>query len=134
MHSRDKAFVIVFALVVVTACAKPQHAQPTKAPDAVAAPAPVAARAGAPIAISVTEAGFQPDKIEVMHGVATTLVFTRKTDETCAKEVVVDTGAEKITKSLPLNQPVEIVAIFPKSGELGYACGMNMVTGVVTVH
>jgi plastocyanin domain-containing protein len=86
------------------------------------------------IPINVTTAGFEPAKVTVQKGVATTLIFTRTADDTCAKSVVIDTGAEKITKDLPLNQPVEIGATFPKAGELQYQCGMSMVSGVITVQ
>lgn len=87
------------------------------------------------IAINVTEAGFEPASVTVKKGVATTLVFTRKTEKTCAKEVVLHvTKADTIKKDLPLDTPVEIAATFPEAGKLDYACGMNMVTGVITVQ
>ena len=86
------------------------------------------------VAIAVTENGFEPAKVAVKKGVATTLVFTRKTDATCAKAVVIPVGDQKITKDLPLNQPVEIAVTFPQAGDIQYACGMDMVHGVVTVQ
>ena len=85
--------------------------------------------------VTVTENGFEPDKLTVPRGKPVTLVFTRKTDKTCAKEVVLDTGdGQRIKKDLPLDTPVELVATFPTAGELKYACGMDMVTGVLTVQ
>jgi hypothetical protein len=42
-------------------------------------------------------------------GEAVTLVFNRTTEETCAKEVVINHGGDKkIEKALPLNSPVEV--------------------------
>ena len=85
-------------------------------------------------AIAVTENGFEPDDVSVPAAKPVTLVFERKTDVTCAKEVVVDVGDQKIRKDLPLNTPVELAVTFPKAGKLTYACGMDMIKGTVTVQ
>ncbi len=87
------------------------------------------------IQISVTEKGFEPESVEVPSGKPVTLVFTRKTDKTCAKEVILtmDDG-KKIEKALPLDTPVELAATFPKAGKLGYACGMDMIKGTIVVQ
>lgn len=87
------------------------------------------------IDISVTETGFEPTKVSVKKGEEVTLAFTRKTDKTCAKEVVVYVNdKDKVKKTLPLNQVVRVTAMFAKSGELRYVCGMNMVGGVIVVQ
>ena len=86
------------------------------------------------VAIKVTENGFEPANVPVKKGVPTTLVFTRTTDATCAKAVVIPVGDQKITKDLPLNQPVEVAVTFPNAGDVQYACGMDMVHGVLTVQ
>jgi plastocyanin len=84
--------------------------------------------------IAITENGFEPDKVTVMKGEPVELVFTRKTEQTCAMEVLLDTGSKKIRKALPLNKAVTIKTKFTKTGELKYACKMNMFTGTVTVQ
>jgi plastocyanin domain-containing protein len=87
------------------------------------------------IDISVTEVGFEPDKVTVKAGEEVTLAFTRKTDKTCVTEVVLFVNDEdKVEKKLPLNQVVTVDAKFAKAGELGYACGMNMYKGVIVVQ
>ena len=87
------------------------------------------------IDIAVTEAGFEPKKVTVKKGEEVTLAFTRKTDKTCAKEVIVYVNdKDKVEKQLPLNQVVPVTVMFSKSGELGYACGMNMLGGVIVVQ
>ena len=87
------------------------------------------------IDISVTEAGFEPDKVTVKAGEEVTLAFTRKTEKTCVTEVVVYVNdKDKVEKALPLNKVVSVNAKFSKSGELGYACGMNMYKGVIVVQ
>jgi plastocyanin domain-containing protein len=120
------ALALPFALLVA-ACGKKDE---SKAASPSAAPADPSK-----IQIAVTEDGFQPESVEVPAGKPVTLVFTRKTDQTCAKEVVLtmDDG-KKIEKQLPLDTPVELAATFPKAGKLGYACGMDMVKGVIVVR
>ena len=87
------------------------------------------------IEISVTSRGFEPGKIQVTATQPVTLVFTRKTDRTCAKRVVIQLGdGKKIEKDLPLDTAVEVPATFAKKGELAYACSMDMITGVILVQ
>ena len=85
--------------------------------------------------IAVTANGFEPADVKVPAGIPVTLVFERKTDETCAKQVVVDLpDGTKLERPLPLGKPVEIAATFPKAGKIGYACGMDMAHGTLTVQ
>lgn len=87
---------------------------------------------GCPNEIAVTSEGFQPSRISVKRGETVKLVVTRKTDRTCAKEIVVaDYG---IRKALPLNEPVTIELTPRKTGEIRYSCGMNMLSGVLVVE
>jgi plastocyanin domain-containing protein len=60
------------------------------------------------------------------------LVFTRRTDQTCATEVAIP--ALKIKKALPLNTPVTIEYMADKTGELTFTCGMNMIRGALVVQ
>jgi plastocyanin domain-containing protein len=84
------------------------------------------------VEVKVTEQGFVPDEVKVKEGEPLELVVTRTTDQTCAKKIVVkDAG---ISKDLPLNQPVSFALTPQKTGELKYACGMNMLTGVLLVE
>ena len=93
------------------------------------------AKKPARIDISVTTRGFDPDEIKVPARVPVTLVFTRKTDQTCTKSVVItlDDG-KKLERDLPLDKPVEVAVTFPRAGKLGYACSMNMAKGVIFVQ
>jgi plastocyanin domain-containing protein len=91
-----------------------------------------AAPAARTVDLAVTEKGFEPDKVEVKRGEPVHLVVTRKTDATCAKELVIrDQG---IRKELPLNQPVSIEFTPQRAGEIKYACGMGMLAGVLVVQ
>ena len=83
------------------------------------------------IDIAITAEGFSPASVTTEPNVAVELVFTRTTDNTCAKEVVVPDL--KIKKPLPLKEPVSIV-FTPAKRETGFACGMNMFKGKVVVR
>ncbi|NVB82421.1 MAG: copper transporter [Kofleriaceae bacterium] len=87
------------------------------------------------IEITVTKRGFNPDSVNVPAQKPVTLVFTRTTDQTCTKSVVLtmDDG-KKIERELPLDKPVELAVTFPKAGKLGYACSMNMTKGIIVVQ
>jgi len=83
-------------------------------------------------AIAVTDTGFAPATITVPAGKPVTLVVTRTTDQTCAKEIVFpDQG---IRKPLPLNVAVEISLPASPKGEVTYVCGMSMISGKVLVQ
>jgi len=85
--------------------------------------------------ISITKNGFEPGSITVPAKTPVTLVFTRKTEATCTKTIVVTVADGKtIERELPLDKAVEIAATFPKAGKLGYACTMNMNKGTIIVQ
>jgi plastocyanin domain-containing protein len=84
------------------------------------------------VEMAVTAKGFEPARIEVKKGEPLHLVVTRKTDATCAKELVIKD--EGLRKELPLNQSVSFDFTPTKSGEMTYACGMGMITGVLVVQ
>ena len=87
------------------------------------------------IDIAITRSGFEPGNIKVPAKTPVTLAFTRKTDATCAKSVVVTIDDGKtIERELPLDKTVEIPVTFAKAGTLGYACSMHMLKGVIVVQ
>jgi plastocyanin domain-containing protein len=84
------------------------------------------------VEMAVTERGFEPQNIRVKKGEPVTLIITRKTDTTCATEVVID--EHKVNAKLPLNQAVTVTFTPQKSGKLKYGCAMNkMIGGVITI-
>jgi plastocyanin domain-containing protein len=86
------------------------------------------------VEIRVTSSGFTPDNIAVPAAKPVTLVFTRKTESTCAKTIVIPIDGKKIEKTLPLNEPVAVTVTFPKAGQVTYACSMDMVKGTLVVQ
>jgi plastocyanin domain-containing protein len=93
-------------------------------------PAPAAATVRR-VELSVTENGFEPTPVKVSEPLE--LVVTRKTDKTCATDIVVKD--HDIKKALPLNEPVVVAFTPSKTGELRYGCAMDqMVAGVLLVE
>lgn len=86
---------------------------------------------GQDIELSVTEKGFEPNQINVKPGELVTLKVTRKTDSTCATAIQIP--SKKIKKDLPLNKTVSIDLGKLDKGEIRFACGMDMVTGIILV-
>lgn len=83
------------------------------------------------IEIAVTQNGFEPARVRVTKGEPLKLIVTRKTEDTCAKQIVI--SDENIKADLPLNKPVTLSFTPKRTGEITYACGMNMITGVLEV-
>ena len=88
--------------------------------------------AGQRVSIQVTEQGFEPAVVNVKAGQPVTMLVKRTTDHTCATEVVMK--EHNINQPLPLNQEVEITFTPTKSGDLVYACAMDMYKGTVHVE
>jgi plastocyanin domain-containing protein len=83
------------------------------------------------VEMQVTGEGFVPAQIKVKKGEKLRLVITRKTDRTCATEIVIK--GYGINTPLPLDKPVTVELTPKASGEIRYACAMNMIGGVIFV-
>jgi plastocyanin domain-containing protein len=83
------------------------------------------------IAIEAGKGGYKPSRIEARPGESLILVFTRTAEGECLSQIKVADGE---VKELPMNQPVEIPVTAPKSGEIAFACGMDMFSGVIAVN
>jgi len=87
---------------------------------------------GAPVyEVSVTEKGFEPVRVEVAPGSEVVLRFTRKVADTCADAVVVQ--GDPVKHMLPQDKPIEVRLTSPRSGQVRFACGMDMYRGAVVV-
>jgi plastocyanin domain-containing protein len=91
-----------------------------------------AGSANSEVTVAVTDAGFVPAEVTVPKGKPVTLVMTRKTDQTCATEVVFASLNQRY--ALPLNQAVRIPLPTNEARTLDYACGMNMISGKIIVQ
>jgi plastocyanin domain-containing protein len=102
------------------------------APAIAAEKAPATVTAARKIEISVTEDGFVPAEIKVKQGEALALAITRKTDKTCATEIVIKEYG--INQKLPLGKTVTVNLTTKKAGKVRYACAMDMIAGTLVVE
>jgi len=84
------------------------------------------------IHLEVTERGFVPAEAVIQKGEPVTLVVTRKTDQTCATEIVLPKLNQR--HALPLNHPVRIAIPAGVQDTLNYTCGMNMLGGAIVAR
>ncbi|MBZ0235414.1 MAG: cupredoxin domain-containing protein [Deltaproteobacteria bacterium] len=124
---RCELLAIAVALALV-GCEK--KADKPAAPPPPAAPT-VAADGTRSIPINVNDEGFDPAKITAKPGEKLELVFTRRTKSACGAQVKVADGP---VKELAIGEPVTIAITAPPSGQIAFACGMDMMTGVVVVN
>ena len=127
-----RSLVLALVLVAFTGCKKDKDAA-APAP----APAPAVATPTAPtngprkVAVEVNKEGYHPDKIPGKPGEKLDLVFTRTFEAECISQVKTPDG--KLV-DLPMNKPVEVAVTVPQTGEVGFACGMDMFHGVVVAQ
>ena len=81
--------------------------------------------------VSVTAKGFEPARIEVPASQKVVLRFVRKVAQTCADAVEVQ--GDPVRHMLPLDTPIDVTVTAPASGELAFACPMNMYRGAIVV-
>jgi membrane fusion protein, heavy metal efflux system len=82
--------------------------------------------------VVVNEQGYEPAKVTFRAGTPARITFVRTTDKTCGTEVAFP--SLNIKRALPLNEPVVIEFTPAKSGDIAFACGMNMLHGTVVVR
>ena len=99
------------------------------APKPAAAAVPTAGSDGLRhVAIEANKDGYTPAKIAGKPGEKLVLTFTRTADSSCISQLKAPDGS---TVDLPMNKPVDVAVTVPQTGEVGFACGMDMFHGVV---
>lgn len=119
-----KTALALALLLTAVACNKSEK-------PSASGPAPAGPASGT-IDVKADENGFTPSTITLKKGEAATLRFKRTTDETCADKVVFPDL--KLTKDLPLNQPVEVAIDTKEPKTLGFECGMGMYKSKVVIQ
>lgn len=113
--------------LLTTGCSKSEAS-----PQPGEAAAPLAAAAAGPITVVADGNGFTPSQIKVSKGKEVTLNFQRKSDDTCATEVVFPDL--NIKKPLPLGQVVAITIPTTEAKTFTFTCGMGMFKSAVVVN
>jgi len=116
---------LVIALALVACKKDAAKVAPTPTPVTAGA---VGADGVRRVAIEANKEGYRPDRVGGKPGEKLTLVFTRTADSSCIAQLKTPDG--KLV-DLPMNQPVEVAVTVPATGEVGFACGMDMFHGAV---
>jgi plastocyanin domain-containing protein len=121
----------LLALALVACSKKADNTKPAAPP-----PAPVTAGTTGSdglrhVSVEANKEGYTPDKIAGKPGEKLVLVFTRTADSECISQVKVGSAAPV---DLPLNKPTEVAVQVPQSGQVDFACGMDMFHGVVVAQ
>ncbi|MBK9072495.1 MAG: cupredoxin domain-containing protein [Myxococcales bacterium] len=133
-----KKQILIISLLSIAGCKGKSNAPEHKAEASQPAPPPAKAEAAATtttdgsIAITVDGEGYHPSTINAPAGKKATLVFTRTADKSCGTEVVFP--SLNIKKDLPLNEPITIEIDVPASGQIAFACGMDMMKGSIVAQ
>jgi plastocyanin domain-containing protein len=80
----------------------------------------------------VVDGGYKPGRVGIQEGERVRLKFIRKDYSPCTREVVF--ASLGIRRELPTDVPVVIEIPAQSPGEIPFACGMNMVRGVLVVE
>lgn len=124
-----RALALSLLVIAAAAC--------EKKPDKKAAPAEKSAPVTAgntgsdgvrKINVEANKDGYTPDRIAGKPGEKLVLVFKRTIEADCLSQVKVADGKPV---DLPMNTPVEVPVTVPQSGELAFACGMDMFHGTI---
>lgn len=79
----------------------------------------------------LVKGGYQPATITVPNGKTSTLTFTRKDQNSCLEDVIMEDF--KVKQFLPMNTPITITISPSRPGTYGIHCGMNMFHGKIIV-
>ncbi len=84
------------------------------------------------LTVTLTDKGYQPERLKLQRGVPARITFVRKFEATCATEIIIP--KYNIKRDLPMNDPVVVEFTPEKSGEVDFTCSMKMVGGKITVN
>jgi plastocyanin domain-containing protein len=120
--------VLAFLVAGIPGCKKDDKPAPPKATVTTGTVSPEGVRT---IAIEAGMEGYVPDRIPGKPGEKLKLKFTRTVDGECLSELKTPDGK---TVPLPKGTPVEVDVTVPESGEVKFACGMDMFFAVIVAE
>lgn len=129
--------LLALAFVLSVVACKKDEGKPADKPAAAAATQPATAAPARnadgtrTVPIEVVSEGYKPDRIVGQPGEKLKLVFTRRVDGHCYEELKTPEG--KLVM-LPKDKPFEVDVTVPTDGEVKFACGMDMLVGVIVAE
>jgi len=128
VDSRYRARMLRMSLVIalaLVACKKETKLAPGPTPVTAGT---VGADGVRRVPVEANKEGYTPAQVGAKPGEKLVLVFTRTADSSCIAQLKTPDG--KLI-DLPMNTPVEVAVTVPASGEVGFACGMDMFHGKI---
>jgi plastocyanin domain-containing protein len=122
--------VLLLALVGFTGCDKKNKTEDKPKPAATATTGTVE-NGVRTIAIEANQNGYVPDRIPGKPGEKLKLKFTRTINGECLEKLKTPDG--KVVE-LPMNTAVDVDVTVPETGEVKFACGMDMFYAVVVAE
>jgi plastocyanin domain-containing protein len=124
--------ICLAVVVALAACKGDTKVESKKPPEATPVTAgKVGADGVRRIPVNASLEGYKPERIGGKPGEKLVLVFTRTADSPCIEQLKTPEG--KVV-DLPKGQPVEVAITVPETGEVGFACGMDMFRGVIVAE
>jgi plastocyanin domain-containing protein len=122
--------VWLLVLIVLAACEK--KAEDSAKPKEVGTTAGTVAAGVRTIEIEASKDGYVPGRIAAKPGEKLKLIFTRRASGgECMAQLKTPDG--KLVE-LTIDKPYEVEVTAPKDGEVKFACGMDMFTGVIVAE
>jgi hypothetical protein len=125
------AAMLCSTLLVATAAAGCKKESAPKAKEAPVTAGAVQADGARRIDVEAGMEGYRPERIVGKPGEKLLLVFKRTAEGECLAQLKSPDGK---VHELPLGTPVEVPITVPASGELAFACGMDMYKGVIVAQ
>jgi plastocyanin domain-containing protein len=126
----SRLLVLALGLVLAVSCDKGTSDAKPKAKEAPVTAGTVT-NGVRKIDVEAGKSGYVPERIVGKPGEKLVLVFKRTVEGECLAELKTPDG--KLVQ-LPMNQTVEVPITVPTSGELAFACGMDMFKGVIVAQ
>jgi plastocyanin domain-containing protein len=131
VHARVSSLLFV-GMLTLGACGKSgTQEQPKGAKEAAVTTGNVSPDGVRRVEVDAGKDGYVPARILAQPGEKLVLVFTRTVEGACLAELKTPDGA---LVQLEMNKPVEIAVTAPTSGELAFACGMDMFRGAIVAQ
>src|SRR5207245_1686832 len=121
----------LFAGALLVGCSKADKSEPKPSPPASTTATQPATDGPRKVPIEVKGEGYVPERIAGKPGEKLILVFTRTDDHECTSQVRTPDGK---LYNLPMNQAFEVPVTVPQQGEVKFACGMDMISGVIVAE